>query len=144
MVSDYLTDRLAPQMEYYSKACKKLQHQYYCLSICSIVATAIIPILSLAVESCSEIKYLISTVSAVATVASSILLLRKTRENWLEYRASYELLKSERAKYLAVACEYSGQDSPDALNHLVACCEEIMGNEHKSWRERMVSISDQR
>lgn len=130
---DYIKTRLEPQMEYYSSKIALLQKEYYRLSIATIVVNAIIPILTIAVDSFFIIKYAIAALSAVATITSSILLLRKTKDTWVEYRSTYEQLKREKIMFETGVGDYS--DHNEAA--FIMTCENIMDKEHSIWSQRM-------
>lgn len=137
----YIKDRLKPQIEYYSKTSKRLQREYYILSIISTIILAVIPILTLLSDFSELYKYLIAGSSAVASVLSGILLLRKTKDNWLEYRATSEALKAELEEYRYSAGAYKGREDKNIL--LVETCEKIMQAEHSEWYARMKKESSQ-
>ena len=130
---DYIETRLEPQMKYYSNKCASLQKEYYRLSIVSIVVNAIIPIFTIATDSCFFVKYIIAGLSAVATITSSILLLRKTKDTWVEYRSTYEQLKREKIMFETGVGDYLSQDK----ERFIINCENIMHNEHSVWSQRM-------
>lgn len=134
---DYIETRLKPQMDYYSNKCSSLQKEYYRLSLVSIVVNAIIPIFTIATDSFFLVKYIIAVLSAVATITSSILLLRKTKDTWVEYRSTYEQLKREKIMFEMGVGEYSSQDK----DRFIINCENIMNNEHSAWSQRMKATS---
>jgi uncharacterized membrane protein len=134
---DYIETRLKPQMDYYSNKCSSLQKEYYRLSLVSIVVNAIIPIFTMATDSFFLVKYIIAALSAVATITSSILLLRKTKDTWVEYRSTYEQLKREKIMFEMGVGEYSSQDE----DRFIMNCENIMNNEHSAWSQRMKETS---
>lgn len=139
----YIENRLLNQIEYYDKSSKKLQKEYYVISITSIVILAIIPVITLLPENLCFYKYLIAGASALSSILSSILLIRKTKENWLEYRATAETLQSELEKYRCSISSYNVKADNTRLGVLVERCEKIMSAEHAGWYTRMKADSDQ-
>lgn len=139
----YINDRLLQQIEYYSKESKKLQEEYYAISIVSIIVLAIIPIITLLSDAFTSFRYLIAGASAISSVLSSVLLIRKTKDNWLEYRATSEALQSELAKYNCCASVYNVKSDEERLVILVNTCEKIMSAEHNGWYARMKADSNQ-
>ena len=131
MESNYIKNRLEPQMNYYQTKCSKLRKEYYTISIASIVINAAIPVLSMTTDACPGIKYIIASISALASIFSSVLLLRKTREHWVEYRSTYEKLKRERVLFEAKVGIYQTASE----NEFILNCENIMDAEHSLWRE---------
>ena len=73
------------------------------------------------------------------------MLFRSTRakENWLEYRASGEALKSELAAFMAGSAEYQTFSSKEKLSLFVERCEGIMQAERTGWYSRMKLEPDQ-
>lgn len=130
MIEQYVSTRLAPQMEYYKKQCKKLKREFYVLSIIVIVANAIVPILTLALELHVIVKFVIATLSAVSTAISSISLLRKPKEKWVTYRWTYERLKREKFLFEARAGLYKNGCEADFVEN----CESIIDAEYTLWK----------
>ena len=131
MKSSYIGTRLNSQLEYYHNKCMKLRSEYYWLSGISIAINAIIPILSMGIESTGFLKYVIATLSASASVMSSILLLRKTKDTWIKYRSAYEKLKREKALFENSAGIYAAANEGE----FILACEDIMESELNAWVE---------
>lgn len=140
---NYIKNRLLDQVEYYDKSSKKLQREYYAISITSIVILAIIPVITLLPEHLCFYKYLIAGASAILSMLNSILLVRKTKDNWLEYRTTSEALQSELEKYRCCVGSYNKATSEERFRVFVETCEKIMSTEHVGWYTRMKADSDQ-
>ena len=133
MGNNYIKNRLEPQMAFYKKKCAALQKEFYALSIISIIVNSIIPIFAIAVDTVGFLKYIVSSLSAVATICSSILLLRKTKDTWVECRSTYEQLKHEKIMFESKAGSYGSDDK----SGFIAKCESIMDSEHSIWTQLM-------
>lgn len=131
MKTNYIETRLKEQMDYYHNKCKKLRKEYYCLSGISIVINAIIPVLSMGIESDGILKYIIALLSATASILSSFLLLRKTKDTWIKYRRTYERLKKEKVLFETSSGKYKTASEED----FILACEEILESEHTAWEE---------
>ena len=129
--------RLNNQLEYYSTKCSKLRSEYYWLSSISIVINAVIPILSMGIESTGFLKYIIAALSASATISTSILLLCKTKDTWIKYRSTYEKLEKEKVLFENSAGKYETATEQD----FILTCEEIMESEHNAWEELQKTAS---
>lgn len=129
--TDYITNRLDKQMGYYHKKCISLQREYYIISIAIIVINAVIPVLSMGIDSVGVLKYLIASLSSLSSILSSVMLLRKTKETWVEYRSTYEKLKAEKILYETSSGRYQNGAEED----FILVCETIMGSEHNAWKE---------
>lgn len=118
-------------MEYYNNKSVALRKEYYWLSGISIVINAVIPILSIGIESGGLLKYAIAALSASASVISSILLLRKTKDTWIKYRSTYEKLQKEKILFETSSGKYATATEKD----FILACETIMESEHDAWEE---------
>ncbi len=136
---DYMNDRFNQQMQYYNNTCKKLQREFRCLSIISIIVNALIPVLSIAVDSIHIMKYIIASLSALVSISSSILLLNKTKDRWICYRTTYEQLKKEKVLFELGASNYKGKNIQDFAER----CEKIMQDEHAFWKTTMKNTTDE-
>lgn len=142
-IPDYVNDRLLPQIRYYSGKSRQLQTEYYMISIVSIIVLALIPFLTMLSDTLAWSKYLVAISSAIASVLNSVLLLRKTKDTWLGYRAASESLKAEHTKYQFCVGDYSGLTDAGRSCKLVENCEQIMQSERSGWYIRMRTDSDQ-
>lgn len=128
---DYIRDRLDVQMRYYNERANKFRKEYYAISIALLVLNALIPVLSIAIESGGIIKYVIASISALASVLSGVLLIKNTKETWIVYRTTYERLEKEKMLFTTSSGKYAGETAED----FIANCEAIMENEHSFWKE---------
>lgn len=136
METNYLENRLKPQIEYYSEKSKKLKIEYQSMSFTSIIIMALIPVFTLLSAEFESMKYIIAFLSAIASILSAALLLRHSQENWIAYRTTCEALKAECEKYTYSALPYHEGSDVERNRKLVEACEEIMRNEHNEWKRR--------
>lgn len=139
----YITERLIDQIKYYRRKSSMYQKEYHFLSITNIVILSFIPFFTLLSDYSEYSRYIIAASSAVASILSGTLLLRKTKDNWLEFRATEESLKSELEEYLYSVGQYSNLTNDAASKLLVEQCEKIMRLEHTQWLDRMKKESTQ-
>lgn len=140
---DYIEQRLKPQMEYYQKSCRKHQKQYRFFTITNIVATAIIPIVSLSANDVGRLaQYLSAVLGAIASITSGIVIFEKLRDKRIHERYTYEKLKSELAKFSAKAGPYKSLNAEDSEIFFVDICESYMDTEHDKWRKAMSKKND--
>ncbi len=140
---DYMEKRLIPQIEYYSKTSRHLQKEYYIISIASTVTMATVPVITIWPDTYGITRYIVAAISALASVLSSVLLIRRTKDNWIEYRVTSEMLQSELAVFKATAGEYQMQDHRPRFALFVERCERIMQSERSGWYLRMKPEPDQ-
>ena len=143
----YIEDRLLPQLRYYSATSRRFQTEYYVLSIINIAVLALIPVFTMLIDILPIFRYVVTGASAIISILSSILLVRQSKDNWLDYRITAENLKVELAKYRAKAGEYCSENPCETdlkLSLFVENCEQIMRAEHTGWHSRMQEESDQK
>lgn len=83
-------------MDYYSKKSSQSRKEYYWMSTILIVINAVIPILSLGIESTGIQKYIVAALGSAATIISSVLMLRMPKDLWIKYRSTNEKLKRKK------------------------------------------------
>ena len=137
MGEEYIAGRLELQINYYDRKSFRCQREFHTLSVINIVILALIPVISIAADNFSSVKYLVAAASATASILSSILLLKKSKENWVEFRATCEALKSEREKFRYAAGPYKVLPSPERDARFIERCEDIMSKEHSDWFSRI-------
>lgn len=134
---DYIQLRLLPQIEYYSKSSRRMRRKYYIFSIANTAFMAAVPVILLLPDTIKGAKYISASVSAIASVLSSILLILRAKDNWIEYRNASEALKSEFATFKARAADYRELRPHQQLSLFVERCEGIMQSERSGWYSRM-------
>ena len=102
------------------------------------MANALIPVITLSIDSTGVQKYIVASLSAVATILSSILMLKKTRDTWVEYRFTCEALKREQAMFETKSGKYAGM-AFQAFQSFVTSCENIMASENSTWLDLIKS-----
>ena len=100
MKTNYIETRLDDQMAYYRKKCASAQKEYFWMSTASIVINAVVPVLAMGGDVATWLRYIIAGLSAAASIISSIILLRKPKDIWIEYRSTYEKLKKEKILFV--------------------------------------------
>lgn len=132
-----IEQRLINQIIWYDTSAIKKQSMYKGLMICTIIFTAIIPILSLF----TSFKYgliatvLIALLSTSSSAILSILNLCEYRNLWVEYRSNCEMLKSILHRYFMKSNEFNVPDKKVNLDLLISSCEEYMTKEFQTWAE---------
>lgn len=130
MKTDYIEKRLKGQMDYYSKKSAKSRKEYYWMSTILIVINALIPVLSLGIESTGIQKYIVAALGSASTIISSVLLLRKPKDTWIKYRSTYEKLKKEKILFETSSGKYKNGTEEE----FILTCEEIMESEQNTGR----------
>lgn len=129
METYYIINRLKNQMDLYYSRSITLRMEYYAISITIIVINALIPVFSITLDVGVLSKYLVTIFSELAAVLSSILLLRKTKDTWLEHQSIYAKLRQEQVLFETK----SGKNETATVQDFVKACEEIIQNEQNLW-----------
>lgn len=140
---DYIQCRILPEIQYYSRSSRRTQKEYYILSILNIVIMAAVPVIAMLPETVVFAKYIAAAMSALASILSSVLLIRHTKDNWIEYRKTSELLKSELAVFKAGVCGYQTLNQKQRFSLFVGRCEGFMQSERDGWYSRKKQESNQ-
>ena len=140
MKTNYIETRLKDQMDYYSKKSAQSRKEYYWMSTILIVINAIIPILSLGIESTGIQKYIVAVLGSAATIISSVLMLRKPKDLWIKYRSTNEKLKKEKILFETS----SGKYKDGSEEEFIQTCEAIMESEHTAWEDLYRSSKDKK
>lgn len=136
MQEEYIEKRLQPQIEYYSGKSARLKKEFYWLSILALVANAVIPVLALSIDSEGISKYFVAILSSISTILSGILLIKKTKDNWVSYRLTCEALKREKILFETK----SGKYKDASFNDFVVACEKIIADENTAWKSLAKSV----
>lgn len=135
---NYIENRLFDQMAYYSETSKKLQKKHKACSIINILATGVIPVLTIALSTESSIvTYIIAVTSAIASISTSLSYFSRYKDRWLQYRITLEDLKREYHMFQSGAGHYTTDEGSKRLSILVDRCECIMDSERCEWRGYM-------
>jgi hypothetical protein len=134
---EYLTSRLDDQLDWYERKANTARRRYKVLRAIEFTSAAFVPI---AVVLGTTIYHRIAAagLGALAAAASGFQSVNRYQENWVEYRAVAEQLKSERFAFLTRTAPYDGEDR---LGVLVENVERLFGGEHASWGDRMHGAS---
>lgn len=129
-INEYMK-RINNIAQYYFENCEKYKKRFYFCCFARIVASAIIPVISLA----SVINWSTITVSILACVISiseAYVNVTRAYEKWTKYRDACNLLWIEQRRFSVRANIYSDNKTREKL--FIDNCETIMLNEMGEWR----------
>lgn len=116
---------------YYFKQCEKYKKRFYFCCLVRIVASAVIPVISLA----SVINWSTVSVSILAcfiSISEAYINVTRAYEKWTKYRDTCNLLWVEQRRFSVRANIYSDDKTREKL--FIDNCETIMLNEMGEWR----------
>ena len=130
---EYLQERLDDQINWYDRKSSWNQTCFKRLRAIEILLSVSIPFLISQIGGESELLKLIAgTMGIVVAFIAGLITLYRFQENWIEYRATAEILKHEKYLYLTRSAPYDGDD---AFHLLVAAIESAISKENTGWSQ---------
>lgn len=145
--SAYICARIEGQIAYYEKKSAQNKKLYHMLSILSIVANALVPVLSVFLKTADGneiIKLLITIISSFAAVTASMLVLFNAKELWNKYRSSASALTSLLHQYYTRTGVFEDVEGDAAFRLLARLAEERLDEEHRAWGESLKHTDDRK
>ena len=124
---------LRSQIKYYARASKKSRKEYLVMSTIPIILNAVVPVLAIGLETDGALKYIVAAFGAMATIFSSILALRQSKESWISFRSTASNLVSEIKLFETGSGKYMDGTEEDFIFN----CEEIMKAAQKEWEKNL-------
>lgn len=140
-IDDYIKNRLDDQINWYDNKAASSQKWYKIFQIAELVIAAVIPLLSGYATDCKVIAVLIGIGGALITLIEGICKLFRFHENWIEYRATCELLRHEKYLYQMKAFPYCKEESYDQL--FVKNVEALISSESSRWKANNAAIVEE-
>ncbi len=128
--TNYLTDRLETQIDWYSTKATNNKFGFHLLQIMVLIVGATIPIVNIVDFAPLETRLISSVLGSVTVTVTGIIQLKKYHENWIMYRSTEEALKKEKYTYQNEVGEYSGLTPDERLKRLVENVESIISNQN--------------
>jgi hypothetical protein len=132
---EYLQERLDDQISWYDKKSSWNHMWFNRLRAAEILFSVTVPFLISQIEGDNTLLKLIAGVMGilVALIAGLVTLFR-FQENWVEYRATAEILKHEKYLYLTQSAPYNGNN---AFHLLVETVESAISKETTGWSQSL-------
>ena len=132
-IDEYIEKRLDPQIKWYDEKSIHAQKRYKQFQITEIILAACIPLLSGYSNKSTSIAFIIGIFGAAIAIIESITKLNKYHENWIQYRATCELLRYQKSLYLTKSFPYNPVDET-IDNVFVKNIENIISAENNQWK----------
>lgn len=130
-VDEYIK-RINNITEYYYESCEKYKKRFYCCCFIRILASAMIPIISLA----SKIDWstvVVSVLAGIITVTEGYVNVSRAYEKWTKYRETCNALWIEQ-RYFAMRVGIY-KDESNRVEKFVERCEGLMIEETNEWKK---------
>lgn len=129
-IDEYLK-RINSISEYYFSSCEKYKKKFYLCCFVRIVASALIPIISLATE-VSASTICVSILAGTITISESYVNVTQAYEKWTKYRATCNSLWIETRSFSMKVGRYANENT--RVDELVSRCEALMIEETNEWK----------
>lgn len=131
-ISEYIAKRVDPQIAWYSKKSKHCQKMYRFYQILEIILASMIPLLSSYSNRYDVVAFIVGLLGASIAAIESITKLFKFHENWIQYRTTCEILKSQKHLFLTSSYPYNdGKESKE--NVFIKNIESVISSENAQW-----------
>lgn len=130
---EYLTTRLEEQINWYNKKSIINQEWYKALKIIDCTLALLIVPFSYYIDRCQWFQYAVIIAGMAISLSNFLQSIYKYHENWIQYRATAELLKHEKYLFLTQSGGYSVACDP--FRELVERCESIISSENIDWAQ---------
>src|ERR1035438_1170794 len=121
--------RLNEQIDWYDRKSNHNQHWYKVLRGVTMVAGALVPVISLGMANAGRLYT--AGLGVIIVIAEGWQQLNQFQANWISYRSTCETLKHEKFLYLATAGPYASAADPGVL--LAERLEGTVSQEHAKW-----------
>ena len=130
---EYIKNRVDNQISYFGSAASKNKKGFYVLSICKIALSLGLCMGAAIFGKGSGESIVVATMSAMITMAESIMLLFKSNEKWVIYREASEKLKKEKFLFSTMTGPYYLSDDKEAFNCFAQKVEAILDETNVQW-----------
>lgn len=132
---------VANYISYYEQRARSCKYQYYTLNIIKFIALSSIPIIQ-ATSAAVKLPWIAATASAVCLLMESMLGLWKSKDKWIIYQDTNNILMSVQRQYILQAGAYKESDNP--LNIFVETVENLINDEARRWNETVMKREEKR
>ena len=127
-VEDYIKQRYNDQLDWYEEHATKSRVTYYILQFLIVLAGALIPLINVFPSDNNNlytIKIISSILGSFIVIFTGVLQITKSNENWISYRSTAELMKSEYQRFKMGVGDYSEEKVSDKENRSLLFIERM-------------------
>lgn len=132
-IAKYMSERVDGQIKWYSDKSSKAQQRYKCVQIIELALASLIPLLSGFIGQAWWLAVPVGLFGAIIAVLEGVSKIYKFHENWIEYRATSELLKYEKNLFESGSHPYN-ENEETIENVFVRRVEMIISAENNKWK----------
>lgn len=138
----YMTTRVLPQMESYSKKSAECKKKYHFWATITIIIGIFIPVFSLFADGSIYIKVALTLSGSLMSGINAYLNLYNYQTLWSNYRYCREELLSILLQYFTVTGAFVSLNEEERNKALVDACETVINSEKSDWRQMIKSGAD--
>lgn len=131
-IDGYILRRVDDQIKWHDEKAQKCQRVYKFLQTVQLIFSACLPLLSGCLSNWNFMPLSTGLIGVIITIITGILTLNRYHENWIEYRATCEMLKREKYLYEMKAPPYGNEGTPEEL--FTVNIEAILSSENNNWK----------
>jgi len=131
----YMQERVDDQLAWYGKKSTTNKNWYFRLQIVTLIAAALVPVISLSSEA-QSVRLIVAIVGSIAAIAAGLVAMCQFRELWVDYRSTAEKLKYEKYLYLTGSEPYHNDD---CFSLFVSRVESTILQENHGWHDKVTS-----
>ena len=132
---EYLQERLDDQINWYDKKSAWNQKCFKQLRAVEILFSVTVPFLISQIGGdSSPLKLIAGVMGILVALIAGLVTLYRFQENWVEYRATAEILKHQKYLYLTQTQPY---DNSNAFHLLVETVESVISKENAAWSQSL-------
>jgi hypothetical protein len=136
-IPSYIKERLDDQILWYGKKSAYNKLRFRITQVIIIIASAIIPIINLAVapqqHNPQYALYITAILGTIVTIVTAFSQMEKYFETWILYRTTVETLKREKFLYMNDAADYSNLGDTEKNRLLVERVEVLLSSENSKF-----------
>jgi len=134
-ISSYIKERLDDQILWYEKKSASNKLRFRITQVIIIIASAIIPIINLAVpaENTQNALFTTAILGTIVTIVAAFSQMEKYFETWILYRTTVETLKREKFLYMNDAADYSNLGDTEKNKLLIERVEVLLSSENSNF-----------
>lgn len=135
---NYISNRLMPQMAWYSRKGRECKKQYHFWTTITILLGALIPVVSVFADGNIFVKALLVALGSIVTACNAYETMHNFKDLWITYRNIREKLLRTLYFYFNNAGVFSKESTQDAKDLLlINLCENEISSENSEWMSFM-------
>ncbi len=139
---EYIAERVNPFLEWYDKKAKRFKRFYLWMRSITVLGGAIVPVLiNLQIN---NIEIITTFISVLVIVFISLESVFHFREQWKNYRSTYQSLSSEYFNFVTADGPYREQEAQEAFLNFVERVEGAISSENATTLNVLTTLTNRK